>query len=823
MMNRRRLNWTRLTMLMAVILNFNFAISAQPFGPAAETSPNYFWWLVVLTLLVILSLAAAALAYARGQRVVVEETERHRPRTIPEPEPFTETPPRPAPVPPRVEPVPPLAPAVPPVPSITIAPKQAKVEAGQTQSFTATVEGILGEYRLNWQLLPEIGKISRNGVYTAPDDVLFERDVTVRVEISGQADVKDEGVITLTPTSRSAPPAVSIMISPERTELKPGESQKFTASVTGTDNTKVIWSHTPKVLGTISDAGLYTAPEKERVIPGTFVRIIATSDADPAKSATAIVEFKLEPDLSVPTLAPPSPLTETKPSVSSEPLAPVKVCFADFTLDQQEKIVLEVLKYQGNDHPAQDLVTSAVDKMIVMEITGIDTRDDLVKTWGISSEAVRLFDLFVMECRDPFPRKKGGDTDTTRRFRNDLPAIALLVLLSSGRVFAATCYETQTRVLFTAAGATRHFVCQNVPAGTNKIEFVTDNGKAISGIRTSKIQSSGNFAEFDLTVDADVSPIWPKMLANGRDEGHPIRVLSPGQAGAAQAGYDAARQYISDQLPAMVKSAMPPAPPPAPAPPALVRSRPSRQPAQTSAPRPAAPKFRPRFSPLPTAARPSAYELETRRMLEDWIRAEAGRYCSAPGGCGGRTPDQIVALARQRGNTSQAYGLVEEMRQNRLISAAEERIGGRIDKAIGELNAVKTELQSYRQTSVPEERLRSIAREAAQEAVTPVRGMAEQATDAANNASSLFGKNFVLAARADSNSKTALQAFQAQHDRKQAKRTDNPLVSKKERNGAVSAAITEWRAIQIASSANSTLPSQPPADQYGQRPQPVYK
>lgn len=83
---------------------------------------------------------------------------------------------------------------------------------------------------------------------------------------------------------------ISISISPDSAKLLVGESQEFTATVSGTENTAVSWEASG---GTIDGSGntvTYTAPEQ----PGTFT-LTATSLADPGKSATAEITVKEPP------------------------------------------------------------------------------------------------------------------------------------------------------------------------------------------------------------------------------------------------------------------------------------------------------------------------------------------------------------------------------------------------------------------------------------------------------------------------------------------------------------------------------------------------
>jgi hypothetical protein len=85
-------------------------------------------------------------------------------------------------------------------------------------------------------------------------------------------------------------PAVTVTVSPASARVEASGTQQFTATLTGTSNTAVIWSLsgcTGADCGTVSPAGLYAAPS---VIPTqATVTVTATSQADPTKFATAAV------------------------------------------------------------------------------------------------------------------------------------------------------------------------------------------------------------------------------------------------------------------------------------------------------------------------------------------------------------------------------------------------------------------------------------------------------------------------------------------------------------------------------------------------------
>ncbi len=91
---------------------------------------------------------------------------------------------------------------------------------------------------------------------------------------------------------------VVVAVSPGTASLNTGATQSFTATVSGTANTAVTWSVNSVVggdatVGTISAAGLYTAPATVPTPASVSVR--ATSVADPAVSAVAAVTLAAAP------------------------------------------------------------------------------------------------------------------------------------------------------------------------------------------------------------------------------------------------------------------------------------------------------------------------------------------------------------------------------------------------------------------------------------------------------------------------------------------------------------------------------------------------
>ena len=93
-------------------------------------------------------------------------------------------------------------------------------------------------------------------------------------------------VLLLNGCASSAPQQpINVMVAPPAVSVPVGQSQTFIATVTGTSNTAVTWSITGS--GSITSAGVYTAPSTVPTPPQVTVK--AASQADSTKSGTAVV------------------------------------------------------------------------------------------------------------------------------------------------------------------------------------------------------------------------------------------------------------------------------------------------------------------------------------------------------------------------------------------------------------------------------------------------------------------------------------------------------------------------------------------------------
>ena len=95
--------------------------------------------------------------------------------------------------------------------------------------------------------------------------------------------------------AKPSPGAVAVAITPRSASLAIGATQQFSASVSGGSNSSVSWSVQcampgNSACGTISNAGLYTAPNTEP--PPSSATVIATSQADPSQEASAAIALR---------------------------------------------------------------------------------------------------------------------------------------------------------------------------------------------------------------------------------------------------------------------------------------------------------------------------------------------------------------------------------------------------------------------------------------------------------------------------------------------------------------------------------------------------
>jgi hypothetical protein len=160
--------------------------------------------------------------------------------------------------------------------TISVSPASVSLTASQTQNFSATIAGI-SDSVVTWSLNPAVGTISNTGLYTAPATIASSQTVTVTAASFANPNKSATASIILYPP-------VTVTVSPTSSTLAQSQTETFSATVANTSNTGVTWSVNPAV-GTISPAGLYSAPES--IASLQVVTVTATSVANTSASGSA--------------------------------------------------------------------------------------------------------------------------------------------------------------------------------------------------------------------------------------------------------------------------------------------------------------------------------------------------------------------------------------------------------------------------------------------------------------------------------------------------------------------------------------------------------
>lgn len=178
--------------------------------------------------------------------------------------------------------------------ALYVTPAGATMSASETQQFAAIVSGA-ADTSVSWSIYPHLGFITTAGLYTAPPSIASEQRVTITATSNADRSKSAVAIVTL------KPPPPRVAVTPSNTSVRPGQAQQFTAVVTNTNYTDVMWSISPQT-GWVTYSGLYTAPEFAS--PQT-VTVTATSAADLSVSASATIS--LTPNVSN-AIAPPGGL-----------------------------------------------------------------------------------------------------------------------------------------------------------------------------------------------------------------------------------------------------------------------------------------------------------------------------------------------------------------------------------------------------------------------------------------------------------------------------------------------------------------------------------
>ena len=173
-----------------------------------------------------------------------------------------------------------------PTVALSMTPSSVNLNAAQTQLFTASVSGTTNT-AVTWSLSPPIGALSTSGanaVYQAPSTITGAQTVAIMATSAADLTKSMQSLVQLVPL-------VVLTLAPDKTSLSAGQTQQFTATVSGATNQQVNWSLNPSV-GSISSTGLYTAPVL--LTQAQTVSVTATSVADPTKTQRSSVTLILQ-------------------------------------------------------------------------------------------------------------------------------------------------------------------------------------------------------------------------------------------------------------------------------------------------------------------------------------------------------------------------------------------------------------------------------------------------------------------------------------------------------------------------------------------------
>jgi len=176
---------------------------------------------------------------------------------------------------------------------VEITPQSVSLVAGAKQQYKATVTGT-ADQRVTWYVESHLGgnnisgTIDANGLYTAPASAPNPSQVVVTA--IAVADTTKRATTYL--NIKSLPIVITVV--PSVVTVNLAQSQQFTATVSGTPNTKVTWTVNGAAggnatVGTVDANGLYTAPATLPNPPTVSVSAISAADTHFMASAQTTI------------------------------------------------------------------------------------------------------------------------------------------------------------------------------------------------------------------------------------------------------------------------------------------------------------------------------------------------------------------------------------------------------------------------------------------------------------------------------------------------------------------------------------------------------
>ncbi len=251
-----------------------------------------------------------------------------------------------------------------------------------------------------------------------------QHNITVNAWDSGGGPAFKSTVIVTATGSGTAP--VSVAVSPSSVTLAPAGVQQFTAKVLNTTNTTVSWTvdgiaNGNSTVGTITTSGSYTAPATN----GTH-QVVATSQADPTKSDTAVVTVTSTSSGCTAKSAPPS-ITICSPTPGSTVSNPVQLSAAgesNTTITKFEIYANNALKYAVDGSSVNTSLTlSSGHNNVVFQFysNGAWTKasDSITVTAGVSISVNPTSASVAPDATQQFTATVTGSTNTAASWAVD--------------------------------------------------------------------------------------------------------------------------------------------------------------------------------------------------------------------------------------------------------------------------------------------------------------------------------------------------------------------------------------------------------------------
>jgi uncharacterized protein (TIGR03437 family) len=175
---------------------------------------------------------------------------------------------------------------------VTLSTTANSLQGNQTATLTALVTGAANT-AVTWSFSPNVGALGTaspgtggtwTNTYQAPP--LISSHQTITITATSAADHTTAASVQI----QLQPIAVTVLVNPASVTLNAGQTQQFSATVTGISVTGVMWSISPQVGSIDPNTGLYTAPAS--ITTSQRITVTATSVFDSGFTGTASITLQ---------------------------------------------------------------------------------------------------------------------------------------------------------------------------------------------------------------------------------------------------------------------------------------------------------------------------------------------------------------------------------------------------------------------------------------------------------------------------------------------------------------------------------------------------